>query len=214
MVHHLMCTHLALVPRLRSFAHHLMSTCPQLAMLAMNAEPDPGAEDRKGCSGHIGKMIYSAGVAQLAMVAYVPAATHNKSAAKVHVHLSCIRQARHLPPTYPCRIWQVDITAWMEDVCSKVGATITKKVVDVVSLLPDKKTGSIETGTPGTITGKLVCAVATSDPEKNKFALKDKDAAMAAAFAFLRSKGAFPEDNDDDSDEMIFGDDDNLDDYA
>ena len=32
-------------------------------------------------------------------------------------------------------------------------------------------------------------------------------AAMAAAFAYLRSKGAFPEDNDDDSDDMIFGDD-------
>ena len=37
---------------------------------------------------------------------------------------------------------------------------------------------------------------------------------MAAAFAFLRSKGAFPEDNDDDDDDdMIFGDDTNLDDY-
>ena len=36
---------------------------------------------------------------------------------------------------------------------------------------------------------------------------------MAAAFTFLRSKGAFPEDNDDDSDDMVFGDDDNLDDY-
>ena len=37
--------------------------------------------------------------------------------------------------------------------------------------------------------------------------------AMAAAFAFLRTKGAFPEDDGDDSDDMIFGDDDNLDDY-
>ena len=46
-----------------------------------------------------------------------------------------------------------------------------------------------------------------------KFALKDKDAAMAAAFTFLRSKGAFPEDDGDDSDDMIFGDDDNLEDY-
>ena len=32
----------------------------ELSMLAMNAEPDPEAEDRKGCSGHIGKMIFSA----------------------------------------------------------------------------------------------------------------------------------------------------------
>merc|ERR1719310_1613769 len=56
-----------------------------LSMEAMNAEPDPEAEDRKGCSGHVGKMIYSAGVSQLAIVAYVPDAKHNKSADKVDV---------------------------------------------------------------------------------------------------------------------------------
>ena len=36
-----------------------------MSMDAMNAEPDPEAEDRKGCSGHVGKMIYSAGVSQV-----------------------------------------------------------------------------------------------------------------------------------------------------
>ncbi len=55
--------------------------------------------------------------------------------------------------------------------------------------------------------GMTVTAVAVSDPEKGKFALKDKDAAMAAAFAFLRSKDAFPEDKDDSDDECAFGDD-------
>merc|ERR1712087_978317 len=45
----------------------------QLAMTAMNAQPEEGAEERKGCSGHVGKMIFSAGVKQLAIVAYVPA---------------------------------------------------------------------------------------------------------------------------------------------
>jgi len=38
---------------------------------AMNAEAVEG-EERKGCSGHIGKMIFSAGVEQLAVAAYVP----------------------------------------------------------------------------------------------------------------------------------------------
>ena len=55
----------------------------ELSMLAMNAEPDPEGEDRKGCSGHIGKMVFSAGVEQLAMVAYVPDNEFNKSAEKV-----------------------------------------------------------------------------------------------------------------------------------
>merc|ERR1712000_787660 len=41
---------------------------------AMNAVPIPGEEERKGCSGHIGKMIFSVGVEQLAVTAYVPEA--------------------------------------------------------------------------------------------------------------------------------------------
>merc|ERR1719476_201898 len=39
---------------------------------AMNAKVDEGAEERKGGSGHIGKMVFSAGIKQLAVVAYVP----------------------------------------------------------------------------------------------------------------------------------------------
>ena len=162
----------------------------ELSMLAMNAEPDPEAEDRKGCSGHIGKMIFSASVEQLALVAYVPAGEFNKSADKV------------------------DVTAWMNHVLDAIKpGEVTKPAFSTISRIPDKKTGDILTGTDGKINGKVVVAVAKSNPEAGKFALKDKDAAMAAAFAYLRSKGAFPEDNDEDSDEMVFGDDDNLDDY-
>ena len=140
---------------------------------AMNAEPDPEAEDRKGCSGHVGKMIFSAGVEQLAIVAYVPADEHNKSASKV------------------------DIQKWIDEVCKATGATVTK---------PPAAANSPKGG-------KFATAVCKSDPSAGKFAIKDKDTAMAAAFQFLRSVGAFPEDDGDDSDDMIFGDDDNLDDY-
>merc|ERR1712118_268220 len=38
----------------------------------MNAKSAPTEEERKGGSGHIGKMIFSAGVEQLAIIAYVP----------------------------------------------------------------------------------------------------------------------------------------------
>jgi len=44
------------------------------SMKAMNAKSDPTEEERKGGSGHIGKMIFSAGMEQLAVVAYVPEA--------------------------------------------------------------------------------------------------------------------------------------------
>jgi len=39
---------------------------------AMNAKSDPAEEERKGGSGHIGKMVFSAGPERLAIVAYVP----------------------------------------------------------------------------------------------------------------------------------------------
>jgi len=48
------------------------------SMKAMNNHPIPGDEERKGCSGHIGKMIFSAGTDQLAIVAYVPEEKQDK----------------------------------------------------------------------------------------------------------------------------------------
>jgi len=44
------------------------------SMEAMNEKSDPTEEERKGGSGHVGKMIFSAGEQQLAVVAYVPEA--------------------------------------------------------------------------------------------------------------------------------------------
>ena len=140
----------------------------QMAMTAMNAEPEEGAEDRKGCSGHVGKMIFSAGTTQLALVAYVPDGTHNKSAG------------------------EVDVAAWMDSVVAAIGGKVVQPAAKA-----DSPKG-----------GQTVTAVAVSDPEKGKFALKDKDAAMSAAFAFLRKNGAFPDDDDDDDDDdCAFGDD-------
>ena len=136
-------------------------------MAAMNAQPDPGDEERKGCSGHVGKMIFSAGTKQLAIVAYVPDGEHNKSAGNV------------------------DVTAWTETVCTAVGA----KIVTAEAAAKSPKGG------------KVVVAAVAADPDAGKFPIKDKDTAMAAAFAFLREKGAFPEDDGDSDDEPVFGDD-------
>merc|ERR1712146_541441 len=72
------------------------------------------------------------------------------------------------------------------------------KAFPVVSKIPDPKTGDVLAGTDGKIKGKVVVAVAKKDADKGEFPLKDKDAAMGAAFAYLRSKGAFPDDDGDD----------------
>ena len=44
----------------------------KMSMDAMNKEIDPEDEERRGGSGHVGKMIFSAGTETLAIVAYVP----------------------------------------------------------------------------------------------------------------------------------------------
>lgn len=52
------------------------------------------------------------------------------------------------------------------------------------------------------------------DADKGLFPIKMKDVALAAAVAYLREKGCFPDDDDDDDDdEMVFGDDDDLDNF-
>merc|ERR1712050_21870 len=48
------------------------------SLKAMNAESDPTEEERKGGSGKIGKMLFSAGTEQLAVVAYVPEAKQSE----------------------------------------------------------------------------------------------------------------------------------------
>ena len=142
----------------------------EMSMAAMNADPDPEAEDRKGCSGHVGKMIFSASAEQLAIITYVPESSASK----------------------------VDAKAWMREVLSAVGGQ--------VMMAPPEKAVSPEGG---------ICIVGAiaADPEKGKYAIKDKDTAMAAAFSHLRAKGAFPEDEGDSDDEPCFGDDafDNID---
>jgi|EP00161_Ancyromonas_sigmoides_P013694 hypothetical protein len=54
----------------------------RMSMDAMNAQATPGDEERKGCSGHVGKMILSDGVEALAILAYVPDELKEKVDAK------------------------------------------------------------------------------------------------------------------------------------
>merc|ERR1712241_1236965 len=60
---------------------------------AMNAKSDPTEEERKGGSGHIGKMVFSAGTDKLAVVAYVPEEKQGE--------LSCEEWLSHVLSTQP-----------------------------------------------------------------------------------------------------------------
>ena len=48
------------------------------SVAAMHAQSDPTKEVLKGGPGHIGQMVFSAGAAQLAVVAYVPEAKQSE----------------------------------------------------------------------------------------------------------------------------------------
>jgi len=130
----------------------LMKEC----MTAMNTDCAPDEEERKGCSGHIGKMIFSAGVDQLGVLAYLPKEQEGK----------------------------LDATEWI------------KKVLDAFQ---------------GEMTASSTALYATgiikANPDKGVFPLKIKEPCITEAITFLKQKGLFP-DGDDDSDEMVFGDDD------
>jgi len=126
------------------------------SMEAMNVKSDPTDEERKGGSGHVGKMIFSAGTEQLAVVAYVP---ESKQA-----ELSCEEWLNKVLAAHP-------------------GGKLVASAVDIC-------TGFIP-----------------ANPDKGIFPLKIRESLIMESNNFLRSKSLFP-DNDDDSDEMVFGDDD------
>merc|ERR1719401_1734996 len=127
-------------------------------LTAMNMKCDPTEEERKGGSGHIGKMVFSAGLEQLAVAAYVPEEKQGKEG------LEC--------------------KAWLEKVLSLFGGEVVSEAKDVC-------------------TGKVM-----QDGDKGIFPLKIREAMILEANNYLRKLGLFPEDKDDDEDEMVFGDDD------
>jgi len=124
---------------------------------AMNEKSDPTEEERKGGSGRIGKMVFSAGLEQLAVLAYVP---DDKQ------------------PELVCEEWLEKVLGLFP------GYRIVAKGKDVSY------------------------GVIPTNSDKGVFPLKIREALILEANNFLRKKGLFPEDNGDDSDEMVFGDDD------
>merc|ERR1712061_247890 len=62
-------------------------------MGAMNAKSDPTEEERKGGSGHIGKMVFSCGADKLAVLAYVPEDKQGE--------LDCAEWLEHVLKTQP-----------------------------------------------------------------------------------------------------------------
>jgi len=129
----------------------------ETSLTAMNAESDPTEEERKGGSGHIGKVIFSAGSEQLAALAYLPEEKKD----------------------------QLDAIEWLEEVLILFGG----QVCDGSTCL-------------------LAKGYITADTQVNKFPLKMREPCIMQAITYLKKRGLFPDQDDDDGDEMVFGDDD------
>eukprot|EP00451_Oxyrrhis_marina_P004530 CAMPEP_0204277828 /NCGR_PEP_ID=MMETSP0468-20130131/29525_1 /ASSEMBLY_ACC=CAM_ASM_000383 /TAXON_ID=2969 /ORGANISM="Oxyrrhis marina" /LENGTH=1001 /DNA_ID=CAMNT_0051254667 /DNA_START=54 /DNA_END=3059 /DNA_ORIENTATION=+ len=128
------------------------------ALKAMNVKCGPDEEERKGCSGHIGKSVYS-----------------------VHAENTCMSYIIYVPEELQSSI---DIRKWFDEVNAKV---MGEEVAAASTM----------------ILGKV-----HNDPDAGKFILKLKDEFQAASLGYLRETGNFPQaGDDDDDDEMVFGDD-------
>lgn len=129
-------------------------------MKNMNLKSDPSDEERKGGSGHIGKMIVSHNDDRCGIVAYVPVTNGNECNAKV----------------------------WLES---------------VVALL--------EVGKPAVREDSGECYAMIEIPknkETNCFPLKIYPNVITHGLNYLKKKGLFPDEPDDDDDEIIYGEED------
>lgn len=128
----------------------------ELSLKAMCEESKPDDEERKGGAGKVGKMVFSSGPDQLAVICDVPAAKRNKISAK----------------------------DWMEEVMKQLKGKVVK-------------------GDAG-----LALGVVVKDEAKGIFPIKVKDEGINIAIAHLKSKGLFPDKEDESDEEFVFGDDD------
>merc|ERR1719197_971597 len=130
------------------------------SLRAMNAKSDPSEEERKGGSGHVGKMLVSINETEsCAMVSYVPKKFHG----------------------------QIQAESWLKDVLKLMGA-------------PDS---AFVSGNANTARASI-----KTDSDKGLFPLKMKDAGISLSIDYLKKRGLFPDKDDDEDDEMVFGDDD------
>jgi len=130
----------------------------EAAMEGMNAVPDPeDPEERKGCSGHISKLIISENEPEkkIAMVAYVTEEHKEK----------------------------INAIEWMKSVC-------------------ETDLGGGVGGTPDDAsTDTWATCTAVEDTDKGFFYLKMKDNTLAAAIQYLRERGLFNDEEDDEDEE-------------
>jgi hypothetical protein len=130
-------------------------------MKAMNAKPDPNnEEERKGGSGHVGKLLFTQSDKAVAIMTYVPKAKQG----------------------------QIKANEWLSHVVKQMGAA-------------DVKIEERSTATNATVA--IEC-----NADKGLFAIKMKDAAIQEGINYLKERGLFPDKDDDEEDEMVFGDDD------
>lgn len=155
----------------------------------MNAEVDESAEERKGGSGHLGKMLMSAGKDAVRGRVQRRQKTSSScrgtaAAALPRGRRACSRCRSPAQVAFVCHVPKAlqeekadtgfKIKEWVDAVAKAANAEVVSESEELVKLL-----------------GK-------ANPEKELFPLKMRDAGQAAGFAYIKSKGLIPEDDSDD----------------
>jgi len=124
---------------------------------AMNAErAAAGSDEPCGGSGHVGKMLFSAGKEQLAIATFVPEA----------------------------RCCDISCAEWLEAVLRAYNGEILSNAENIC-------------------TGRIL-----ADSANGLSPLKIRDPLIVEANNFLRARGLFPQEDDDDDSDILYGDDD------
>lgn len=148
------------------------------SMKAMNAISDPTEEERKGGAGKLGKMIFSF------------AADESKLSAVAYVPKDKSGEVGEAD--------KVNAKEWLLEVAMNVGV---KKSIAEDKIITFEESDNI-------CSSHWAAIQIEADGENDIFPIKMRDPAISMAYNFLKSKGLFPVDDDEDDDEYVFGDDD------
>merc|ERR1712159_875832 len=145
----------------------------KLGFAAMNAEPDPTEEERRGGAGGVGKVVFSAGPEALVMVCNVPA----------NRQVDTPNADPEKPP-----MEAMHAKKWLEHVCARYHSDAKYTKAKEIKILGDVSFAE----------ATIPCQM-----DMGFFAIKMKDDAMKDAYALLNEKHCFEDDGDDESDYCI-----------
>jgi hypothetical protein len=157
----------------------------KMAFDAMNAEPDPTEEERRGGAGHVGKVVFAAGQRNLSILSNVPEDKHTDTPDK------------NDPEKPPMLAMHAD--KWVQTIVDEFKGDIK---------------GEVTFGADNS-SGYATCYILLNDEDiaAGTATIRLKDDMMKSAYKVLNEKNCFEEDDNDGASDVIYHFEDGGDDY-